>query len=318
MKRLRVALLSGGTSSERDVSLKGGDQVFAALNKDRYDVTRYDPATDLATLVAEASEIDVAFLVLHGPFGEDGTVQGFLDLLHVPYQGSGVLGSALAMDKWVSKKLYQEAGLVVPPFAVVARGESFDPDALGKNVGYPVVVKPRLGGSSIGTSIVANPQGLENALGKAFEYDSHVIIEAFIDGPEITGGVLGNDPLQRLPIVEIVPGSDYPFFDYEAKYKAGATSEICPARISDSLSERAQAIAETAHKALCCRGYSRTDMIIREDVIYVLETNTIPGMTPVSLFPLAAKTAGYSFEALLDRLIELALEDRDRETNRHH
>jgi D-alanine-D-alanine ligase len=309
MKKLRVALLSGGTSSERDVSLKGGDQVFAAFNKDKYAVTRYDPATDLGKLVAEASEIDVAFLVLHGPFGEDGTVQGFLDLLHVPYQGSGVLGSALAMDKWVAKRLYREAGLVVPPFVVLTRGESVDPDALEKKVGYPVVVKPRFGGSSIGTSIVATPEGLEKALGEAFQYDSRVMIEAFIKGPEITGGVLGNDVLQALPIVEIIPGSDYPFFDYEAKYKAGATSEVCPARISDSVSERAQAIAKTAHQALCCRGYSRTDMIIRDDVIYVLETNTIPGMTPVSLFPLAAKTAGISFEALLDRLIDLALED---------
>jgi D-alanine-D-alanine ligase len=312
MKRLTVALLSGGTSSERDVSLKGGEQVFAALNKDRYNVRRYDPATDLATLAAEAPEIDVAFIVLHGPFGEDGTVQGFLDLLRVPYQGSGVLGSALAMDKWVSKRMYTEAGLVVPPFTVVAKEERVDLDALEKTVGYPVVVKPRFGGSSIGTGIVSEPQGLETALEKAFKYDNNVIIEAFIKGPEITGSVLGNNPLQRLPIVEIVPGSDYPFFDYEAKYKAGATREICPARISDTLYERAQAIAETAHRALCCRGYSRTDMIIRGDVIYVLETNTIPGMTPVSLFPLAADTAGYSFEALLDRLIELALEDRDR------
>jgi D-alanine-D-alanine ligase len=310
MNKLRVALLSGGTSSERDVSLKGGDQVFEALNKDKYHVTRYDPATDLGNLVADASKLDVAFLVLHGPFGEDGTVQGFLDLLHVPYQGSGVLGSALAMDKWISKRLYREAGLDVPPFEIVARGEPFDPNDVLQNVGYPLVVKPRFGGSSIGTSIVAGPEGLADALEKAFEYDRHVLLEAFIEGPEVTGGILGNDTLEPLPIVEIIPGSDYAFFDYEAKYKAGATSEVCPARISDDLSERAQAIARTAHEALCCQGYSRTDMIIRNDMIYVLETNTIPGMTPVSLFPLAAKTAGYSFQKLLDKLIALALEDK--------
>ena len=310
MNKLRVALLSGGTSSERDVSLKGGNQVFDALNKDAYDVSRYDPATDLAKLVAHASQLDVAFLVLHGPFGEDGTVQGFLDLLHVPYQGSGVLGSALAMDKWASKRLYQEAGLEVPPFEIVARGEPLDDKKVLKNVGYPLVVKPRVGGSSIGTSIVDAPEGLDDALEKAFTYDTHVVLEAFIEGPEVTGGVLGNDTLELLPIVEIVPGSDYTFFDYEAKYTAGATSEICPARISDSMTKRAQSIAKTAHGALCCRGYSRTDMIIRNDTIYVLETNTIPGMTPVSLFPLAAKAGGYSFEKLLDKLIALALEDR--------
>jgi D-alanine-D-alanine ligase len=312
MNKLRVALLSGGTSSERDVSLKGGNQVFEALNKDRYDVIRYDPATDLAKLIADASKLDVAFLVLHGPFGEDGTVQGFLDLLNVPYQGSGVLGSALAMDKWVAKRLYQEAGLDVPPFEIVTKGQPVDEGKVKKNVGYPLVVKPRIGGSSIGTSIVEAPEGLGDALEKALAYDTHVMCETFIEGPEVTGAVLGNDTLDLMPIVEIVPGSKYTFFDYEAKYTAGATSEICPARISDSLTKRAQAIAKTAHQALCCRGYSRTDMIIRDDILYVLETNTIPGMTPVSLFPLAANAGGYPFDKLLDKLIALALEDHNK------
>lgn len=312
MKKLKVALLSGGRSSERDVSLGGGDQVFKALDQDRYEVARYDPSTDLERLLADAPEIDVAFLVLHGPYGEDGTVQGFLDLLDIPYQGSGVLASALAMDKWASKRLYREAGLAVPPFEVLGRGQPFDAEALARGLGSRLVVKPRSGGSSIGTSIVAAPDGLPEALGKAFEFDSHVIVEAFIQGVEITGGVLGNDALQPLPIVEVVPESSYAFFDYEAKYKQGATKEICPARISQTLSERAQSIAKTAHDVLCCRGYSRTDMIVREDTIYVLETNTIPGMTPVSLFPLAAKSAGLSFERLVDRLIELALEDQGK------
>ncbi len=309
MKKLNVALLSGGTSSEREVSIKSGNQVYEALNKNKFEVTRYDPSTDLARLVADASKIDVALIVLHGPYGEDGTVQGLLDLLHIPYQGSGVLGSASAMDKWISKRLYCEAGLQVPPFEMLTRGEPFDADGLTESLGYPLVVKPRSGGSSIGTSVVPGPDEFPEALGEAFEYDSSVIVEAYLEGPEITGGVLGNDDLQLLPIVEIIPESSYSFFDYEAKYKEGATSEICPARISKALSDRAQSIAEIAHRALCCRGYSRTDMIIRDEVIYVLETNTIPGMTPVSLFPLAAKTAGISFDELLDRLIELALED---------
>ncbi len=309
MKKLRVALLSGGISSERKVSIKSGDQVFRALNKDKYDVIRYDPASDLARIVADTSNIDVALIVLHGPYGEDGTVQGFLDLLHIPYQGSGVLGSALAMDKWVSKRLYCKAGLKVPPFEVLRRGAAFDAEGLTKTPGYPLVVKPRHGGSSIGTSVVPTPDTLQEALDKAFEYDKHVVVEAFMEGPEITGGVLGNDELQLLPIVEIIPESHYSFFDYEAKYKEGATKEICPARISEALSAQARTIAETAHRALCCRGYSRTDIIIHDEDLYVLETNTIPGMTPVSLFPLAAKTAGFSFDRLLDRLIDLALED---------
>lgn len=308
--RLRVALLAGGISSERDVSIKSGNQVYDALDKDKYDVTRYDPATDIAKLVADASGIDVAFIVLHGPYGEDGTVQGLLDLLHIPYQGSGVLGSALAMDKWSSKRLYKEAGLPVPPCEVLVRGQAYDTEALAEEPGFPLVVKPRYGGSSIGTSIVRTPNQLPDALNSAFQYDPDVILEACLEGTEITGGALGNDDLQLLPIVEIIPESSYTFFDYEAKYMEGATREICPARINETLSERAKTYAAVAHRALCCRGYSRTDMIIHDDIIYVLETNTIPGMTPVSLFPLAAKAFGISFSQLLDRLIELALEDR--------
>ena len=310
MKKLRVALLSGGISSERDVSIKSGNQVYEALDKAQYDVTRYDPASDLGKLVAEATDIDVALIVLHGPYGEDGTVQGLLDLLGVPYQGSGVLGSAVAMDKWTSKRLYEEAGLPVPSFEILVNGQSYDSEDLADKLGFPLVVKPRYGGSSIGTSIVETPEALPEALESAFEQGPHVILEAFLRGIEITGGVLGNDDVQLLPIVEIIPKSEYAFFDYEAKYKEGATQEICPARIDETLSDRAQSYAATAHRALCCRGYSRTDMIICDDVIHVLETNTIPGMTPVSLFPLAAKTAGITFSRLLDRLIELALEDR--------
>ncbi len=310
MRKLRVALLSGGISSEREVSIKGGNQVYEALDKAKYEVTRYDPATDLGRLVADASGIDMAFIVLHGPYGEDGTVQGLLDLLDIPYQGSGVLGSALAMDKWSSKRLYKEAGLPVPPFKALQNGVAFDAQDFADEPGFPLVVKPRFGGSSIGTSVVHTPEQLPEALEGAFQYGSHAILEAYLDGTEITGGVLGNDALQLLPIVEIVPESDYVFFDYEAKYKEGATREICPARIGDTLAQHAQSCAASAHRALCCRGYSRTDMIIHNETIHVLETNTIPGMTPVSLFPLAAKTAGISFGQLLDRLIELALEDR--------
>ena len=309
MTKLKVALLSGGISSERDVSIKSGNQVYEALDKAKYDVTRYDPATDLGKLVANASRIDVAFIVLHGPYGEDGTVQGLLNLLHIPYQGSGVLGSALAMDKWTSKRLYKEAGLPVPPFKVLTRGQAYDAEAIAKKPGFPLVVKPRYGGSSIGTSVMQTPQQLPEALERAFEYGPNVILEAYLEGTEITGGVLGNDDLQLLPIVEVIPESGYAFFDYEAKYMEGATREICPARINQTISGRAQSYAATAHRALCCRGYSRTDMIVHNEIIYVLETNTIPGMTPVSLFPLAAKTAGISFSQLLDRLIGLALEN---------
>jgi D-alanine-D-alanine ligase len=309
MKKLNVALLSGGLSPEREVSIKGGDQVYEALDKAKYAVVRYDPATDLAKLVANASHTDVAFIVLHGSYGEDGTVQGLLDLLNIPYQGSGVLGSALAMDKWTSKRLYKEAGLPVPSCDVLARGQTYDRESFAERPGYPLVVKPRHGGSSIGTSIVESPKRLDEALERAFARGPHVIVERYLNGIEITGSVLGNHHLEVFPIVEIIPESNHIFFDYEAKYKKGATREICPAHISQDLSELARSYAVVAHRALCCRGYSRTDMIIYDETIYVLETNTIPGMTPVSLFPLAAKAAGMSFSDLLDRLIELALDE---------
>ncbi|KPJ74262.1 MAG: D-alanine--D-alanine ligase [Deltaproteobacteria bacterium SG8_13] len=312
MRKLTVALLSGGISSEREVSLNSGKQVHEALDKDKYTVVEYDPKTDLPRLVADAEKIDVALVILHGPYGEDGTVQGLLDLLGIPYQGAGVLGSAVAMNKLVSKQLYHQAGLPVPPYVVLQRGDVVRPDDLSNRLGLPLVVKPVEGGSSVGMSIVRGVEGLEAAVEKALAYDRSVLVEAFIEGTEVTGGVLGNDRPEALPLIEIIPGDGYEFFDYEAKYKPGATREICPARIDESLAEKARSYAVAAHLALACRGYSRTDMIVKDGDIYVLETNTIPGMTATSLFPQAAAAAGLPFGPLLDRLIELSLESHSR------
>jgi D-alanine-D-alanine ligase len=313
MQKLTVALLLGGISSEREVSLNSGKQVFEALDKEKYTVIQYDPKTDLPQLVADAEKIDVALVILHGPYGEDGTVQGLLDLLGIPYQGAGVLGSAVAMNKLVSKQLYHQAGLPVPPYVVVKRGDRVRPDDLAARLGMPLVVKPVEGGSSVGMSIVREVDALQAAVEKALEFDGSVLVEAYIDGTEVTGGVLGNDPPEALPLIEIIPGDGYEFFDYEAKYKPGATKEICPARIDETLAEKARTFAVAAHQALACKGYSRTDMILKNGEIYVLETNTIPGMTATSLFPQAAAAAGLPFGALLDRLIELSLENRSRE-----
>ncbi|CAB5133636.1 D-alanine--D-alanine ligase (EC [Olavius algarvensis associated proteobacterium Delta 3] len=309
MGKLTVALLSGGISSEREVSINSGNQVFEALDKDKYNVVRYDPKDDIPKLVSDAERIDVALVILHGPYGEDGTIQGLLDLLGIPYQGSGVLGSAAAMNKLVAKQLYRQAGLMVPDFVVVETERRFDAAACVGSLGLPLVIKPLEGGSSVGMSIVRTEGDLKEALDKAFVYDRRVLIEAFIEGMEITGGVMGNDPLDALPLIEIIPNPSYEFFDYEAKYKPGATEEICPARIDDDLAARAKDCAKKAHQALSCKGYSRTDMIVKDGAIFVLETNTIPGMTPTSLFPQAAAAFGYSFSAMLDRLIELGMED---------
>ncbi len=312
MEPLTVALISGGISSERDVSLKSGDQVFAALDKNKYRVCRYDPQTDISRLVADASIIDVALIILHGSFGEDGTVQGLLDLLGIPYQGSGVLGSAIAMDKLVSKQLYETSGIPTPTYITIKQGDERKIDICLERIGLPLVIKPAKGGSSIGMTIVKTPDRLEPAIQEALRYGDTLVVEAYITGTELTVGVIGNRELTPLPVIEIIPDSRYEFFDYHAKYLPGASQEICPARIDAALTEKAQAYAAMAHRALFCEGYSRTDMILKDRQIYVLETNTIPGMTETSLLPRAAKTAGIPFSRLLDILIELGMESRPK------
>lgn len=308
MAKLNLALISGGISSEREVSLSSGDQVYAALDKEKYAITRYDPQSDLKKLVADADGIDAALIILHGPYGEDGTVQGLLDLLDIPYQGAGVLGSALAMNKLVTKQLYASAGLPMAPHVMLSARENVDPAEVVARLGLPVVIKPVQAGSSIGMAIVNDQADLAKALETAFTHGDAVMVEAYKEGIEITAGVLGNDDLTALPLIEIIPDKTHSFFDYTAKYTAGVTEEICPARISEALTEKAQAYALTAHRVLQLNGYSRTDMILCEDEFYLLETNTIPGMTATSLFPQAAAKAGLPFGELLDRLVELGIE----------
>ena len=316
MQKMNIALIFGGISSEREVSLNSGKQVYDALDKTKYTILKYDPKTDIPRLVADAAKIDCALIILHGPYGEDGTVQGLLDLLDIPYQGAGVLGSAVAMNKLLSKQLYEKAGLAVPPYELVRRDEAIDVDHIVGQLGLPVVVKPVETGSSVGMTIVRDGSRLLEAVTHALEFGEMAMIEAFIRGTEITCGVLGNQHVEALPLIEIIPGEGYEFFDYEAKYQPGATEEICPARIDAELTQTAQTCAITAHKALYCRGYSRTDMILKNGTFFVLETNTIPGMTATSLFPQSAKAAGLSFSQLLDRLIELGSESRRRQTTR--
>jgi D-alanine-D-alanine ligase len=309
---LTLALISGGISSERDVSLKSGDQVFAALDKTKYRVRRYDPQTDLGRLVADAAAIDAALIILHGTYGEDGTVQGLLDLLGIPYQGSGVLGSAVAMDKLVSKQLYAASGIPTPSYITVERKDENKADVCLEHIGLPLVVKPARGGSSIGMTIVKSQDKLEPAIDQALNYGDTLVVESYIAGTELTVGVIGNREITPLPVIEIIPDTRYEFFDYQAKYLPGASQEICPARIDAALTEKAQSYAVMAHRALYCEGYSRTDMILKDREIFVLETNTIPGMTETSLLPRAAKTAGIPFPRLLDILIELGIERRPK------
>ncbi|MBA3010363.1 MAG: D-alanine--D-alanine ligase [Proteobacteria bacterium] len=312
MKKIRLALLSGGVSSEREVSLNSGAQVYNALDKDRYAITQYDPKTDLPKLVMDAPDIDAALIILHGPFGEDGTVQGLLDLLDIPYQGAGVLGSAVAMNKLVAKRLYEGAKVPTPSYLSFTLNQEINIPEVVTRLGLPLVVKPACAGSSVGMTIVKAQKELAEAIRLGFAHDDTLIFETYVKGIELTCGVLGNETLEALPVIEIIPGASHEYFDYEAKYVAGETEEICPARIDEPTREKVQKLAIKAHEALFLKGYSRTDMILKDGNLSVLETNTIPGMTATSLFPQSAQVGGYSFSALLDKLIQLAIEENKR------
>ena len=308
MTELSIALLAGGWSGEREVSLNSGKAVYRALDKKKYRVTRYDPRDDLGRLIKEKERIDLAFVLLHGKFGEDGCLQGFLDLLGIPFVGSGVLSSALSMNKKMAKGIYRAAGLGVAEDVVISRDSPMDADEIIEKLGESLVVKPVAEGSSLGMSLCHTRGALQKGIDLAFQHDHEVMVEQYVEGTEVTGCILGNASLTALPLVEIRPTTGHTFFDYDAKYTPGATEEICPAPLSKDLTRRAQACAMAAHSALMCEVWSRTDMILQDEKIFVLETNTIPGMTQTSLVPQAAQAAGMSLSDLVDRLIALSLE----------
>ncbi|HEV8536373.1 MAG TPA: D-alanine--D-alanine ligase [Candidatus Limnocylindria bacterium] len=355
--RIRVGVLTGGASAERDISLATGAQIAASLPKDKYDVVLLDPlafmtrnpqiseaqrelARRLAAgsgrldpdhqlprglekqiesasralvpatrVIANEEPIDVVLIALHGTWGEDGRIQGLLDTIGVPYTGSGVLASALAMDKEVAKQVLAGAGLDVPR-GVVVRGTSKEDLDRARSVGLPAFVKPVGSGSSVGASIVERGDALADAIRDALRYDDRALVEERIGGRELTVAVIGNDDLTPLPVIEIV--TKRAFFDYSAKYDAGESEEICPADIPPEVARRAQDAALQAHRALRCRGMSRADFMWSGDRLAILEVNTIPGMTANSLLPKAARAAGIEFGDLLARLVDWALEDARR------
>jgi D-alanine-D-alanine ligase len=310
MSKLKIALLAGGWSGEREISLKSGESVCRALDKGKYEVKKYDPRDGLTALINDRKDIDLAFVLLHGKYGEDGCVQGFLDLLGIPFVGSGVLASAMALNKRVAKEMYKSARLRVVEDVCLQRGQKLSVGAIRRRLGPSTVVKPVSEGSSLGVSICHSKDELLKGIEAAFQLDGEILIERYLQGREVTCCVIGNRDLEALPLIEIVPNAEYAFFDYRAKYTPGATNEVCPAPTTKRETEKAQACAKEAHRALQCRVWSRTDMIIHDGEIYVLETNTIPGMTETSLVPLAARTAGLTFTQFLDKLIYLSLEER--------
>ena len=332
---LRITVLMGGTSSERDVSLASGIRVAEALRSRGHEVRAVDPARGeigmdeqralaagtvvqtappsqdalrrmarealprMASTLPRAGETDVVFLGLHGGTGEDGTIQAMLDLTGVPYTGSGHLASALAMDKDLSKQLFRQAGVTTADWLMApARA-----DDVGARLGYPVIVKPSKQGSTVGLSIVRGSDELQAAVDEASNFDDEVMIEAFIAGRELTVGILGGD---ALPVGEIIPKHE--IYDYECKYTPGMADERFPAELTSAETTRIQQEARAAFKALKLGGYARIDFRMSHDGrFYCLEANTLPGMTQTSLIPQAAAAAGISFPELCERVVRLAM-----------
>lgn len=290
----RIGVLMGGISAEREVSLRSGSAIYNALKGLGYNTVSIDVGTDICD-VLDKGKIETAFLALHGGYGEDGSIQGMLEVIGIPYTGSGVLASALAMDKEASKKVFLYHGIPVPPFEVLTR------EHRAKSIEFtlPWVIKPATEGSSVGVSIARDKGDLEKALETAFSYGSRVIVEKYIEGQEIQIGILNGKVLGG---VEVRPSLE--FYNYEAKYTAGLTEYILPPEIAAETYERAKMTALSAHMALGCRGATRVDLRLdAEGEPYVLEVNTIPGMTETSLLPKIAGLAGFDFPGLIEEIL---------------
>jgi D-alanine-D-alanine ligase len=297
----KVAVLFGGRSAEREISLKSGTAVLAALRSRGIDAHPFDPR-DRALEELRTGGFDRAFIALHGRYGEDGTVQGALELMGIPYTGSGVLGSALAMDKLRSKLLWQAAGIGSAPHVCAEAGSPPDFAAVVRELALPLMVKPANEGSSIGMSKVTRVEELAPAFALAARYDPVILIERFIEGMELTAGILGEEPL---PLIRLE--TPRVFYDYQAKYFADDTRYICPCGLAPEREREIQLLALEAFRLLGCRGWGRVDLILGNDgKAYFLEVNTAPGMTDHSLVPMAARARGLSFADLVVRILELA------------
>lgn len=307
-QEISVALLAGGKSGEREISLVSGKAVYEALIEAGFSVTQIDPANkkDLVKLVE--GSFDVAFLALHGKLGEDGTIQGMLEILGVPYTGPGVWSSATAIDKAKTKVVYERVGVPTPKSVLLLSPDEMSASQVVEEFGTSCVIKAATEGSALGVYLCNSLEEIESALQKVFEIDDKVIIETLIKGDEYTVGVLGTKDPRVLPVIQIIPINE--FYDFESKYAEGGSKHVCPAPLSDDLTKKAQDIALLAHKGLECSGVSRTDLLLDEHGdFWALETNTIPGMTPTSLLPDAAQSIDMSFTELCIGLISDALEN---------
>lgn len=343
-EKIKVVVLMGGKSSEHEVSILSGTNVISSLDPKKYealpvviskdglkwrltnkrsllqlrDTLSYRGTSKEIVLTEEkiipgasslsGGKIDAIFIAMHGPFGEDGTVQGMLELTGIPYTGSGVTASAIGMDKLMFRKVMKAEGLPIPKYVVVSKGEG----GVGKKIKelgkFPCFVKPNDQGSSVGASIARNKKELKKSLNLAFRFCDKVLVDEYLKGMEVTCAVIGNKKPVALPLIEIVPLKGE-FFDYESKYTESGSEEIVPARISKLLTKRIQSLSVKVYKAIGCRGFARVDFILKDNKYpVILEINTIPGLTKMSLVPKAAKAAGIPYSKLLDKIIKYATE----------
>ena len=297
LKQKKIGVLMGGLSPEREVSLTSGQEIFNAIERKGLNAEMIDVNHTIGATLAER-KIDLACIALHGTWGEDGTIQGILEYLKIPYTGSGVLGSAIAYNKVVSKEIFMERGIPTASYQVITLE---DRDQVKRTLDLPVVVKPADQGSSIGVSIVRTESEWETALNQAFEVSEEILIEHFVEGKLLAIGMNGPLPM---PIVEIVPKSG--FYDYEAKYTEGKTDYVCPAQLTTKEAQQCRDASVRTFKALKGRGFPRVDIILHKGTPYVLEMNTIPGMTPTSLLPMAARQSGLEFDDLVIEILKNA------------
>lgn len=293
---MKIGVIMGGSSHEREISLLTGQEIINNLDRNKYEVIPIEISCK-SELIKKAKEIDFAFIALHGSFGEDGTIQGTLETMGIPYSGSGVLASALCMDKDIAKRIFIAENITTPRWTVITKVQDLDYNKV-KSLEYPLVVKPNNGGSSVGTYIVYKREELENAIIKCLNFTSEIIVEEYIKGEEITCPILGGN---ILPIISIKTKAE--FFNYEAKYSDKDTIEEI-AILPKNLMEQVEKISIKIWKIFKLKSYARVDMIIKDERIYVLEINTLPGMTKNSLLPKSAAIANIEFKCLLDKIIE--------------
>lgn len=309
---MKIGVIMGGISSEREISLKSGESIIENIDKTKYDVVPVviDKKEDI---LEKAKGLDFALLALHGQYGEDGTVQSVLQTMGIPYSGCGPLSSAACMDKDMTKSLLKAAGIRTAPWINVKKGEEIDYDAI-KDMGYPVFVKPTHGGSSVATFMIKEEKDIKAAVEEGYKWDDEVMIEKFIKGDEITCPILADE---MYPVVAIKPSAEFEFFDYTAKYADGGAQEVV-VKLEEKLHKEVEKLALDTYKALKCEVYARVDMIVTEEgTPYILEVNTLPGMTKASLFPKSAAGKNIGFSELLDLIIQESLKvSRDHMKNK--